>query len=65
MASKSAHMQLVNHSLDKRARERQIALPIVSIGIGYDALHRHGEHCRRAAPQPERSYVSGRATASP
>src|SRR4029453_6610462 len=39
MASKAAHMQLVNHSLGKRPFERQIVLPIVSIGIGYDALY--------------------------
>ena len=43
MTSKSAHMQLVNHGLGKRPRERQITLPIVPIGIGYDAFHRHGE----------------------
>ena len=42
MASKAAHMQLVNHGLGKGPLERQIAFPIVSIGIGYDAFHRHG-----------------------
>ena len=43
MASKAAHMQLVNHGLGKGPLERQIALPIVPIGIGYDAFHRHGD----------------------
>src|SRR6476619_8355436 len=43
MTSKSAHMQLVNHGLDKGSRERQITLPIVPTGIGYDAFHRHSD----------------------
>src|SRR6476619_3648685 len=43
MTGKSAHMQLVNHGLDKRAREWQITLPIVPIGVGYNAFHRYGK----------------------
>ena len=42
MASKAAHMQLVNDGLGKGPLERQIAFPIVPVGIGDDAFHRHG-----------------------
>ena len=41
MARKAAHMQLVNHGLGKRPLERPIAFPIVPVGIGNDAFHRH------------------------
>ena len=65
MASKASHMQLVNHGLGKSPIERQIALPIVSIWIGYDALHRHSDIVARPRRQPSRSYVLGTTTASP
>src|SRR5262245_62884856 len=39
MASEPSHVQLVNHGLGKGPLERQIALPVITIGIGYDAFH--------------------------
>ena len=52
MASKAAHMQLVNHGLGKGPLERQIALPIVPIGIGYDAFHGHSGIVTRPRRSP-------------
>ena len=41
MACEAPHMQLVNHGLGKGPLERPIAFPIVPVGIGHDAFHRH------------------------
>jgi hypothetical protein len=35
-------VKLVDHGLRKGPVERQIAHPIIAIGIGYDAFHGHG-----------------------
>jgi len=39
MASEPSHVKLVNHGLGEGPLERQIALPVIPIGIGYDAFH--------------------------
>src|SRR5262249_37489285 len=42
MAREPRHVKLVDHCLGKGPAERQIALPIIAIGIGYDAFHGGG-----------------------
>ena len=42
MAREAAHMELVDHGLGKGPLERQTAVPVIAIGIGYDAFHGRG-----------------------
>src|SRR5262249_61983019 len=39
MAGEPSHVELVNHGLGKGPLERSIVLPVITIGIGYDAFH--------------------------
>ena len=41
MTREAAHVKLVEDGLGKGPIERLIALPVVTGGIGHDALHRH------------------------
>ena len=43
MASEPRNMELVNHGFRDGPFERQIALPVIKTGIGYDAFHGYGD----------------------
>jgi hypothetical protein len=57
MAREPRHVKLVDHCLGKGPVERQIALPIIAIGIGYDAFHGGGGIVNRPRSCPAVVFV--------